>query len=841
MACGLLASGCMLLPAAAPRPMVSVPQTAAAAGKASAAPKPSAHPKPPSPSAVARPPTTRARRVLPLIATSSVPAPALETSASAPPGGAPSALAAVSAGSESLESLPGGSPSPPSPLAPGPGYHDRIAPVAGAHAVSNASLVDSLSLSWPDIFSPGWPLLLVLVAALLLWAWHVRRRRRARRNALRVWNPGRAKRTVAITPELPAVDALETPPWLIDATRHQSATTAALTAEDDPLPASTPFNAGHEAPGATDPAAEPATVQAPAPPTPARTPPASTYATQMTISNLRGRLLEPTSTAPRVTLQVERYAGHAMSAPAAQPAIEEPEHERATAATAAWDTALRQARRLATQDRPSEALAILRPRLDADASASTWAMAGWCAWKLASNGRDPLPAAAEAVRAFTAALAADPSRRSALSRMVGRCHLLQADADLPAHRSVHLQAAVRAYAQGLGDCEKPSQAGLLEWAGATAALAAEAAVHERDGWLVQLDALLARGPRMTEATPAWCKLHAQSSWLHALAEPASAARSRWHAQAVAQLRVGHDRVTGSRERDRWLAESIEAERLYLGSLSQATRTAASRAMESRIRPMLAESQSAAPWLAWSRVLIDGARHLQGPAAKQRLAEAGAVFDRLESLPVSADERQAIAFARAYYLRLRGMHEHGQVRAQLLEQAARLLGQLRASPFGRPDALAMEQAEVALAQASEGQDELAHYRQAVAYASFAADSPPMRVAAFRALLTALLGWQQRLPEPARMNQIGVVAQWLGDADDPPAAESLGLLAAVAMLSGNAAEAARLSAAAWEAGAERGVVLPNWHRADAEWAKQLAEAERPVWERQHRQLRLATGSH
>ncbi len=380
----------------------------------------------------------------------------------------------------------------------------------------------------------------------------------------------------------------------------------------------------------------------------------------------------------------------------------------------------------------------------------------------------------------------------------------------------------------------------MEWAGATAELAAAADTNERTSGLARLDALLARGPGMAEATPAWCKLHAQSSWLHALAEPASAERAHWHAQAVAQLRAGHDRLTDSSERDRWLAESIDAERLYLGSLSQATRAAVGRAMESRLRGMLAESQSAGPWLAWSRVLVDAAKHLQGPAAKQRLVEAGAVFDRLQSLPVQADERQAIAFARASYLRLRGVHEHGQVRAQLWEQAAHLLAQLRASSFGRTDAVAMEQAEVALAQACEGQDELAHYRDAVAHASFAADSSSIRVPAFRALLTALLGWQQRLPEPARMSQIGVVAQWLRAAEDPPAAESLGLLAAAAMASGNPAEAARLNAAAWEAGAERGVVLLNWHRADAEWAKQLADAERPVWERQHRQLRLAASS-
>ncbi len=91
--------------------------------------------------------------------------------------------------------------------------------------MSNTSLVDLLSLSWPALSARGWLLLLVPVAVLLLWAWRVRQRRRTRRNALRVWNPGRAKRMLAIAPEASAVDPLETPAWLANATRHQSAGT----------------------------------------------------------------------------------------------------------------------------------------------------------------------------------------------------------------------------------------------------------------------------------------------------------------------------------------------------------------------------------------------------------------------------------------------------------------------------------------------------------------------------------------------------------------------------------------------------------------------------------------
>lgn len=739
------------------------------------------------------------------------------------------------------------------PLPPAATGRKRIAPVAGAKVVSNASLVDFLPGSLSNLFVRGWPWLLLIVAVLALLALRAHQRGRARRHALRVWNPGRAKRAVVIAPEMPTVDPLETPPWLANATRHRAAMTATLAAEEASATAAAPLAAVIPATPAALPLVEPATVPAPAPslavdaepalpsPSPAPTPltpTGSEYSAQ--IAALRGAALGPALPVPRVTLHFERQGvAHAAPAVPVPTAVPDVDNDRASPVLAPADMTLAQARRLATQDRPGEALAILRPRLDATASASTWAMAGWCAWKLAVSGRDPLQSAVEAAQAFAAALAADPSRRAALSRMIGRCDLLQADADLPARRIAHLQAAVSAYARGLGDCARPSQAGLLEWANAAAELA-QAEPSERRESLAQLDAVLARGPGMQEATPAWCKLHAQSSWLHAMAEPACAERARWHEQAVAQRQAGYDRLD-SDQRDRWLAESIDAERRYLDTLSDAARATARRAMEARIRMMLADTGGAAPWLAWIHVLADGARHLQGPAARQRLAEASAVFDRLEPLPVSADERQGIAFARGYYLRLRGMHEHGRTREQVLDEASRLLAQLRTSPVLSAGAVAMEQAEVALAQAREGQDELTRYREVVAHASVAADFPQTRVPAFRALLTALLAWQQRMPEPARASQIGVVAQWLRDADTPLSAESLGLLAAAAMLGGNAAEAARLSAAAWEAGAERGAVLPNWHRADAEWAKRLAESERPGWERQHRQLRLAAGSH
>jgi len=739
------------------------------------------------------------------------------------------------------------------------------APALGVKAMPHLALVDSFVAFFATLSLRVWGAIILGALALLVLAWHMRRKHRARRNALRVWNPGRLQRGSDLSsgltqlPEISPIDALETPVWLANVIRQKPPAAPEPWAPAAPAVAHAPSVADASSPSEAPPATEPcaalmvhpdesaeadavippeAEVSMPeaSPQAPAQ--PAFEYSTQM--SAMQGAVLGPQPPQPLATLHVDRDDRHA--SPVSPPSTL---HDVAAVDLVSFaedklQANLALARRLATQDRPREALAALRPCLGAHAPATAWAIAGWSAWKLAQRDRDPLPAAREAADAFAAALAGDPSRRSSLSRMIGRCHLLQADADVPVHRLEHLRQAAHAYEHALVDSARPSNAGLMEWANAVAELATHAASDDRAQWLAQLDAVLARAAEAAGATPAWCKLRAQAAWLHALAAPASAARARWHEQAVAELRAGYDRLEQGNQRDSWLADSIDAERRYLGGLSQAARAAGVRDMEARVRDPLEQARSPAPWLKWVHALADGARSLQGPAARQRLAEAGAAFERLEALPASKEERQGIAFARAYYLRLRGLHEHGHAREQVLDHASRLLAELRQSDFPSVGAVAMEQAEVALAQAGDGQDEVPRYREAVAHASAAADFAPTRQSAFCALLTALLGWQRRLPEQARTVQIATVAQWLREADAHPSADTLRLLAAAAMTADDVAEAARLSAAAWEAGAERSAVLPGWQRADAEWAKRLAGAERLGWERQHRQLRLAVGT-
>lgn len=296
------------------------------------------------------------------------------------------------------------------------------------------------------------------------------------------------------------------------------------------------------------------------------------------------------------------------------------------------------------------------------------------------------------------------------------------------------------------------------------------------------------------------------------------------------------------ERDARLAESIDTERRHLATVSQAARVSGFRAMEARLRVPLSEARTHAPWLAWVHVLADWSRQLQGPAARQRLAEADAVFAQLQDWPAaSLDEARGIDFARAYYLRLRARHESGNARRQLLAEAAQLLARLRDPQFSAVAGVALEQAELALASTGNGDDDLVHYQQATAHATAAADVAQTRVPAFRALLSALLGWQRLAPLPARAQQAALVAQWLREADVPASADTLCVLAQAALTAGNPAEAARLSASAWQAGADERQLLAAWQQADAQWARQSSTGfEREAWERQHRLLRLASST-
>lgn len=733
---------------------------------------------------------------------------------------------------------------------------------------------------------------LVLLGLLfLLWAWRARRHR-ARRAELRVWNPGKAQHPPS--PHALVDEVLEPPAWLANATIRRRVSPSAPNPDSAPVPpqaaparpavaaaetrpVAAPTTQAHPAPAPVAAPAEPVET-APAtsgPVTTATTPsehvPSGSYSAALRGTSLKSPPIphvtvhldnEPAAAPARVvpsdqaTLDMHNATAPADTnavAPAriatADTPLEAPPIAAASVAAsgelphddAPLDPVYAQARRLAAQGRQAEALAVLRPALDDNAPATAWAMAGWCAWTLAEQSSSPLALAEEAARAFERAIALDPSREGALSRMVGRCHLLQADADAPARRGIHLAAATAAYDRGHAQ-GMTSESALLEWAQALY----EFAVHDalaRPALLTRLDALLARGPDAAHAPSPWSRQRARAAWLRASIATTAAERHRLDQQAAAHAQRAYEALDDVAVRAAWLAESIEGGRRHLATLSPAARSDGYRSLAQRLGARLPEARGTAPWLAWVHVLADTSQWLQGPAARLRLAEADAILARLEA---QADETNgnplAVTFARAYYQRLRAMHESGGTRRQVLAHAAELLGRLRDHPqFPAQAGVMMEQAEVALALAGEGRDAQRHFEQAAQHASAAADIPQTRVPAFGVLLAALVGLQQLQPSPARAQQIALVAQWLAEADAPASAGTLRLLAAAALSRQDMAEAARLSAAAWEAGAEPDVLLPGWRQADAAWAHQLAEtAERSAWERQHRLLRLAASS-
>jgi len=686
---------------------------------------------------------------------------------------------------------------------------------------------------------------IAVLLVLLLLVWLLRRRRRERADApLRVIFPSRA------TP--PPVDAdadteaMALPDWLqprhaappapslrdaaLDAASAEAQEIAPVVAPGPAMPPPPATPAVAAAPGAvflpdwkTDPAkgATPLNLRGPA--------------TAALLIN--GSPVVPTAPAPapvpaapaeRAPSAAPMAAASASPAPVPLPPVA-PEQGRQ------GDFA--RARTLLGQDRPREALALLEPLLSPDASAEAWAVAGWCHWKLAHDLGDP-QAAPAAARAFERAIAADASRALPLARMIGRCHLLQATTDAPERRPAHVAEAVRVYEAHFVGAARLSPSAVLEWAEALLEMARLVPPAQQTMWLGRLDAVSAAAKlEDTGLAPRWHRLRAAAAALRARHATTPAEHARLLRAASAELQAGSVLIEDTLEREQWLAEWIDAERQPLASGSTAARIAGYQALERRMQPALANAASAAPLLAWVRVLADWAELLDGPAARQRLASTATWFDRIDRLgDLDATDR---AFTRAYYLRLRARHEHGAARGRTLDEAARLLSTLAAPGQPRDPAVAMEQAEIALARAALlPADAAAHYAEAIAHAALAADHQQTRLPGFRALLAALLDWQQLAPDAPRLAQIGAAAQWLQAEDQPPCAATLRLLARAALAAGDTVTAAERSARAWQAGIDDPDILACWQQADAQWARELVHGgDRAAWERQHRLLRLA----
>lgn len=721
-------------------------------------------------------------------------------------------------------------PSPPPPSeAPAPGM-ERASVIAGsgtaspardfAHAAEAGS--DQLGRSSMMTMPPSLWLLVCALCVLLLWLWRRVRARRAHEARMRRWK----HLTEAQLAEAGPIEAPELviPDWLAHGSRASApAAPAVETSAAGPVP-TTPLPRPHSPMPSSRPAAG-----TPAPSLPHWNTQRMPTATPL---NLRG----PAAAA----LTVDGMTIVPSPArPPLQPAVitrhanvptQAPEEPPATPAAA-----FSKARSSLARRRPAEALEAVRLVLGPDAPASAWALAGWCSWLLARQQAAPAAATA-AIQAFEQALARDPSRAVPLARLIARCHLLQADSAPPHAQGRHVHDAVRTYEMHFVGAPRLGNRAKLEWARGLLRMATHADAAEHSMWLAQLDAVIAGACPDPDDHPHWHALLAEAALLRSRHAPPRASDAPLDAPTPPFVADVPDAIDPLAERDLLLASQIDSQRRQLASSSRAARIAGFQALERRMQKPLAQTVTSPPLLAWVNVLADWSKLLNGPAARHRLAAIDVVFDRIDRL--DQVDVVASAFARAYYLRLRASHECGTACARTLDEAERHLALLSPAVPGLDPAMAMERAEIALLRAREARDRIEPYQEAVAHATLAADHASTRVLGLRALLAALLGCQQLVPTAARGRQIEMVAQWLQEGEGADEPETLCLLARAALAANAAAEAARLCAQAWQAGAEGHDILACWQQADAQWARELAQdIERAAWDRQHRLLRLA----
>lgn len=520
----------------------------------------------------------------------------------------------------------------------------------------------------------------------------------------------------------------------------------------------------------------------------------------------------------------------------------------APAPTSSMDASERvgQAKHWLTADRPEQALAALAPLLEGDtASGEAWTVAGWSWWRI---GRDrpgrQLEAAGQAASAFRNALRVEPDRANLLSRMIARCHLLQASHQTGADRLASLDEAIAVYDRHLQGHTR-DDAVLLEWAEALYERAAASPRDERARWLDRSERVVE--PRWGTTMPDAGE-PVQWLWISLLLARAELADVRaaaaLHARATTLLRAGIPRWDEA-QRDAWLTRLIEAERAYAQRLSGAARISRLQATQAGVEGPLASARSINPLLAWIGLLGDWAASLHGAAAQAKLNEAEALFARIEA--ISPDDGAQTRFARAYYLRLRARREFGLTRWHTLDQARTLLAGIAAGEL--PQALVdLETAEIHLEQArlNEGVPQQSHFASAARLAEAAAQAPENEARALLCALTALVAMTQ-LPghvspdsqpqAPLRMNALAKRLLELAPND----ADALRVVASVHLANDEAQSACELCAAAWEAGASRTELMPTWREADARWARSLDPARQdPHWKRLHQGMRMASSS-
>ncbi len=499
-----------------------------------------------------------------------------------------------------------------------------------------------------------------------------------------------------------------------------------------------------------------------------------------------------------------------------------------------------------TADRPEQALAALAPLLDGgDANGEAWTVAGWSWWRIARDrpGKQ-LEASRQAASAFANALRVEPDRANLLSRMIARCHLMQADHQRGADRLASLDAAIAVYDRHLHG-HRRDDAVLLEWAEALHERAIASPRDERPRWLDRSERVIEQrwGTTVADAGEP-----VQWLWINLLLARADLVDARaaavLHARAATALQAGIARWDEG-PREAWLTRLIEAERAHAQRLSGAARIGRLQATQAGVQGWLASARTIHPLLAWIGLLGDWAASLHGTAAQAKLNEAEALFARIEA--ISPDDGAQTRFARAYYLRLRARREFGLTRWHTLDQARTLLAGIAAGEL--PQALVdLETAEIHLEQArlTEGVPQQSHIAAAARLAEAAAQAPENEARALLCALTALVAIAQspahestgRPPHASpRMKSLAHRLHELAPND----ADALRVIASAHLACDEPRTACELCAAAWDAGATRAELMPIWREADARWASTLdPPGHDPHWKRLHQGMRMASST-
>lgn len=515
----------------------------------------------------------------------------------------------------------------------------------------------------------------------------------------------------------------------------------------------------------------------------------------------------------------------------------EAEQRNAKEASQQRDNAVAEAKKQLTAGYPSKALDALAPALtDAQGAGEAWTVAGWCWWRMArDNGPGAEKAVAQAIQAFHRAIAAEPDRESMLGSALIRCHLFMADHLHGNARAESLDAALRLMGNATATRSNGNAKSVHEYASTLHERALLSDPDTRSRQLEQAQQMLA-GLRASD-------IDADTRWLMVTLWLAQARQMQGRdadailtraADALAQVPADATQET----RDNWLARLIEVELQRLSPMKGAARLMRLRQLRDIYEPKLSEARSILPLLSWIQVLREWADMLSERPAREKLAEAEALFDRIESL--SPDDLGAVHFARAYYLRLRSAHESIGAALDTLEKADTLLINTHSTVLSA-ETILLGRAEIALARAPllDPRERKAALAQAIRYsdASVSAGDGNLSRALTCGITARLAMFEATPPSATESEELLDFARCLRQAT-PYDPEALRLSARCEFITGHAAAAGQFCEAAWDAGCRDAELLRLWRESLSQLPNAPANAANdPPWKRLNQCLRLA----